>query len=341
MGESYAKLFSTIATSTIWSEPLATRVVWITMLAIADRSGEVQASVPGLARVSNVSLAECEAAIETLLAPDRYSRTPEHEGRRIEKIDGGWRLLNHGKYRAKLDAEDRRARKAKWIAEKRARNKQAKPPGPEDDTPEQSTDVDEQVDMSTESTHAASDADAPTDASKSNTRPTHHASDDAREDVCVDYPEGFEGQGNSPAPIIRPEAQAAIVLRKRGLLVNGSHPDLIAACAEGVTVQALSDLADAYPDKPAGYVIAAARRQHAERASPIPNSRAGPNGTPPLSKTGAAFHALDALATQLEANPHASDLHPAAQLVHRHDPARLEAPADLEPGSNARRRTAG
>jgi len=160
------------------------------------------------------------------------------------------------------------------------------------------------------------------------TRNTHLALEAAG--VCAD-----------PPPVIRPEVQAAIVLRKRGLQVNGSHPDLIAACAEGVTVQALSDLADAYPDKPAGYVIAAARRQHAERASPIPNSRAGPNGTPPLSKTGAAFHALDALATQLEANPHASDLHPAAQLVHRHDPARLEAPADLEPGSNARRRTAG
>lgn len=334
MSESYAKLFSTIATSTIWSEPLATRVVWITMLAIADRDGEVQASVPGLARVANVSLAECESALDTLMSPDRYSRTPEHEGRRIEAIDGGWRLLNHAKYRKKLDAAEQRERKRRWIAEKRAKEKAASPESPSNDEPELSTNVDgDCLHQSTDATCSEcghiTNADADADVGKS--KNTHLGEIVAGAGVC---------EGQEP-PRITPEAAIAIALRKRGLRITSAHPDLIAACAEGVTVQALSDLADAYPDKPAGYVIAAARRQHAERASPIPNSRAGPNGTPPLSKTGAAFHALDALATQLEANPHASDLHPAAQLVHRHDPARLEAPADLEPGSNARRRTAG
>ncbi len=125
MSEGYTKLFSTIATSTIWSEPLATRVVWITMLATADRCGEVQASVPGLARLANVSMDECVAALATFLAPDPYSRTPDNEGRRIEVVDGGWRLLNHSKYRAKLDADDRRERKAKWMAESRAKAKKS------------------------------------------------------------------------------------------------------------------------------------------------------------------------------------------------------------------------
>lgn len=123
--EGYTKLFSTLTTSTIWSEPLATRVVWITMLAMANKEGEVLASVPGLARVANVTLAEAEAALATFFAPDPYSRTPDHGGRRIEAIDGGWRLLNHAKYRAKMSAEDRREYKREWMARDRAGKKEA------------------------------------------------------------------------------------------------------------------------------------------------------------------------------------------------------------------------
>lgn len=99
MSDTYTKLFSSITESTIVSEPVATRWLWVTMLAMADAGGCVYGSVPGLARRANITLAETEAALATFYAPDSYSRTKEHEGRRIEDIDGGWRLLNHGKYR--------------------------------------------------------------------------------------------------------------------------------------------------------------------------------------------------------------------------------------------------
>ena len=125
MAEGFTKLFSTLTTSTIWSEPLATRVVWITMLAVADRNGEVQAAIPGLARLANVSVQECETALQTFLSPDPYSRTTDNEGRRIEVIDGGWRLLNHAKYRAKMAAEERREYKREWMARDREERKQS------------------------------------------------------------------------------------------------------------------------------------------------------------------------------------------------------------------------
>ena len=48
---SYTKLSSTIINSTVWQEGLATKVVWITMLALADKHGEVMASVPGLSLI--------------------------------------------------------------------------------------------------------------------------------------------------------------------------------------------------------------------------------------------------------------------------------------------------
>ena len=45
----YSKLFSEICDSTIWREPDHVRIVWITMLAKANKHGEVMASIPGLA----------------------------------------------------------------------------------------------------------------------------------------------------------------------------------------------------------------------------------------------------------------------------------------------------
>jgi len=97
----YTPLFSSIVASTIWRESKETKIVWITMLAMADCRGVVEASVPGLADMSRVTLEEVKAAIARLSAPDEYSRTQEHDGRRIEAIDGGWVILNHAKFRQK------------------------------------------------------------------------------------------------------------------------------------------------------------------------------------------------------------------------------------------------
>lgn len=95
----FTKLFGTLVTSTIWREDDKTRVVWITMLAMADRHGYVAASVPGLAAIANVATEECRAALLRLKAPDLDSRTKDREGRRLEDADGGWTILNYAKYR--------------------------------------------------------------------------------------------------------------------------------------------------------------------------------------------------------------------------------------------------
>lgn len=104
----YTKLFHEILDSTVWQSPAATKIVWITMLAMTDRDGVVLASVPGLAHRAGVSREECQAALETFSKPDPDSRSQEFEGRRIERVDGGWRLLNHSKYREMMSLEERR-----------------------------------------------------------------------------------------------------------------------------------------------------------------------------------------------------------------------------------------
>ncbi len=104
----YTKLFGSIVASTIWDEDNETRIVWITMLAMCDQFGVVDASIPGLAKFSKVPLQAVEAALDKFRSPDKYSRTQDYEGRRIEDVDGGWRLLNHAKYRAKMNSDERR-----------------------------------------------------------------------------------------------------------------------------------------------------------------------------------------------------------------------------------------
>ena len=104
----YTKLFSSIIASTIWRAGDKTRLVWITMLAMDDQFGVVEASVPGLSDMARVTVDECREALDELQQPDPDSRSSDQEGRRIEAVDGGWRLINHGKYRDKMSRDERR-----------------------------------------------------------------------------------------------------------------------------------------------------------------------------------------------------------------------------------------
>jgi hypothetical protein len=106
--ETYTKLFSSIVHSSVWREPHHVRLVWVTMLALANRYGYVGASVPGLADASRVTLEECEDALRRFQEPDRHSRSQEHEGRRIRAVDRGWQLLNHEKFREARNSDERR-----------------------------------------------------------------------------------------------------------------------------------------------------------------------------------------------------------------------------------------
>lgn len=147
----YTKLFGSIVASTIWRESKETKIVWITMLALANKEGVVEASVPGLADLARVTVQECEDALSKLQAPDTYSRTKAHEGRRIQAVEGGWLVLNHAKYRAKMNADERREYLRLKQAEWRAKQKSCQ------------HGVNKCSDLSTPSTHAEAEAEAYTD----------------------------------------------------------------------------------------------------------------------------------------------------------------------------------
>lgn len=102
----WTKLFSSIVTSSIWVEDDALLRVWIALLATADAEGIVEGSIPGFANLARVTADQMRAAVLKLASPDPDSRTPDYEGRRIETIEGGWRILNYKTYRERGQAKD-------------------------------------------------------------------------------------------------------------------------------------------------------------------------------------------------------------------------------------------
>jgi hypothetical protein len=93
------------------------------MLAMANRDGIVEGSVPGLAHQARVPVDKCRDALLVLSGPDPDSRTPDHEGRRIRAVDGGWLLLTYQKHRERMTIDERRTYKAVKQQEYRDRNR--------------------------------------------------------------------------------------------------------------------------------------------------------------------------------------------------------------------------
>lgn len=104
----YTKLFAEIVESTIWQEPNDCRVLWITLLALKDREHVCRATIPYLAKVANISVEQVEEYLARFMGPDKYSRSQEFGGQRIDKVEGGWFILNGEKYRQKLSEADRK-----------------------------------------------------------------------------------------------------------------------------------------------------------------------------------------------------------------------------------------
>ena len=97
----YSKLFTKILDSSIWLESDSTRLVWITLLASMDEDGMCQfASGVNLARRAIVTAEQAAAALKVLESPDPHSSDRDNDGRRIERVPGGWIVLNASKYRA-------------------------------------------------------------------------------------------------------------------------------------------------------------------------------------------------------------------------------------------------
>ncbi len=120
----YNKLFSKIVTSSIWLEPTPTRIVWLMFIAMMNEDGFVQfASAANVAHTARITETEADEAIKILEGPDPNSADSDNDGRRIEKVPGGWMILNAHKYRDLVTRDMVRAQTRERVARHRQKLK--------------------------------------------------------------------------------------------------------------------------------------------------------------------------------------------------------------------------
>lgn len=120
----YNKIFTKILDSSIWLESNATRIVWMTFLAAMDEEGMCQfASVANVAHRARVELEEAKEAIQCLEEPDENSSDPDNDGRRIERVPGGWIVLNAAKYREIVTRVSAKEKNRERVARHRERKR--------------------------------------------------------------------------------------------------------------------------------------------------------------------------------------------------------------------------
>jgi hypothetical protein len=121
MGEGFVKLYASILDSSVWSYDKDTRIVWITLLAMADAGGIVHAAIPGIAHRANISIEATEKAMKIFQEPDPYSRSENFDGRRVGKDGRDWIILNFDEHRKRQQEEDEKERKRRWWRENRSK----------------------------------------------------------------------------------------------------------------------------------------------------------------------------------------------------------------------------
>ena len=144
MAAGFFKAFSSMLDSSVWvGTDKNTKLLWVTMLLMADKRGVVEAGIPGLAARSGLTMDEVDAALKVLQSPDKFSKSKIEEGRRVIPVEGGFKIVTYEFYRAKLVDEEKRI--AQLARQKRYEEKKKKaaerlalppPPNPETESPE-------------------------------------------------------------------------------------------------------------------------------------------------------------------------------------------------------------
>lgn len=114
--------------SSVWMEPYAVRVLWTALLALKESDHTVRFTAFQLAKRANMTEKEVLDCLDILASPDTRRIEPQpFEGRRIEKIEGGWKILNGQKYEDQMRLISRRAYNARKQREYRQAKNQSSP----------------------------------------------------------------------------------------------------------------------------------------------------------------------------------------------------------------------
>jgi hypothetical protein len=119
----YGKIFESIYDGTL-AEDWRALITFQQMIILCDSDGVVDMTPTAISRRTGIPIEHIKAGIEILEAEDPHSRTADHNGKRILRIDPdrpwGWELVNHEKYRSMRSQEDRKEYMRNYMKERRA-----------------------------------------------------------------------------------------------------------------------------------------------------------------------------------------------------------------------------
>lgn len=118
----YGKIFRQIYASSI-AQNYKVRHIFMDLIVLADAEGIVDMTPESIAGLTRVPIDDLRQAIAILEKPDAQSRTPDHQGARLIRLDDhrnwGWRIVNYVNYRGIKDEEGRKVYMRKYMKEYR------------------------------------------------------------------------------------------------------------------------------------------------------------------------------------------------------------------------------
>lgn len=120
--QSYAPLFSQIVDSSLWKESDVVCKIFVTMLALKDWDHIYRGTAFNLAQRAHKTEQEVIESLKVLSSPDKRRIEPQpFGGRRIEKVEDGWLILNGEKYQKIMQKLNQQSKWAKQKREQRAK----------------------------------------------------------------------------------------------------------------------------------------------------------------------------------------------------------------------------
>ena len=108
----YGKIFGSIYDGTL-AEDWRALITFQQFIVLCDADGILDMTPQSISRRTGIPIEHIKAGIEVLEKTDKYSRTPDQNGCRIELIDEhrpwGWHIVNHEKYKKMQDSDTIRA----------------------------------------------------------------------------------------------------------------------------------------------------------------------------------------------------------------------------------------
>lgn len=121
MRHHYTCIFRDVLTSRVWASSPATKCVWLWLRLAADPEGFVVSDMAGVALGAGVTLEEARDAIAFLESVD-IDADPEDpdQGRVVERVGRGWRVLGFEEDRERAKREAAKARNRRYMRKVRA-----------------------------------------------------------------------------------------------------------------------------------------------------------------------------------------------------------------------------